>query len=188
MPNINHSTLTDPYLHEPKGVASANAADVYVADGSGSGSWKDYVNYLSAVQPFDIVTPLSIPLTTSDAQLVFNATTLVSSNFTVDYSAGTYTRFKNTGGAGVFLATFNLSTKLSVGASHDVEYALFKNGTEIVGSRSIRNQKTDWGSVTVQGATALATNEYIDVRVKADGACTLVIANAAMNISGVITT
>ena len=39
MANVNHSTLTDPYLHEPKGVATATSGDVYVADGAGSGAW-----------------------------------------------------------------------------------------------------------------------------------------------------
>lgn len=39
MANVNHSTLTDPYLHEPKGVATATSGDVYVANGAGSGAW-----------------------------------------------------------------------------------------------------------------------------------------------------
>ena len=34
-----HSTLTGADLHEPKGVASANADDIYIANGSGSGAW-----------------------------------------------------------------------------------------------------------------------------------------------------
>ena len=42
MANVNHSTITDPYLHEPKGVAAASSGDVYVADGSGSGTWEDH--------------------------------------------------------------------------------------------------------------------------------------------------
>lgn len=42
MANVNHSTLTDPYLHEPKGVASASTGKVYVANGSGSGAWQDH--------------------------------------------------------------------------------------------------------------------------------------------------
>jgi len=42
MANVNHSTLTDPYLHEPKGVATAASGDVYVADGAGSGTWEDH--------------------------------------------------------------------------------------------------------------------------------------------------
>lgn len=36
---IQHESITDPYIHEPKGVATANAGDVYIADGNGSGSW-----------------------------------------------------------------------------------------------------------------------------------------------------
>ena len=39
MANVNHSSLTDPYIHEPKGTATAAAGRVYVANGSGSGAW-----------------------------------------------------------------------------------------------------------------------------------------------------
>jgi hypothetical protein len=39
MANINHSTLTDPYLHEPKGAGAAANGQVYIADGAGSGAW-----------------------------------------------------------------------------------------------------------------------------------------------------
>ena len=39
MANINHSTLTDPYLHEPKGAAAAANGEAYIADGAGSGTW-----------------------------------------------------------------------------------------------------------------------------------------------------
>ena len=35
-----HSTITDPNIHEPKGVASADANTVYRADGAGSGNWE----------------------------------------------------------------------------------------------------------------------------------------------------
>ena len=40
MANVTHSSLTGADLHEPKGVATANSEDVYVANGSGSGAWK----------------------------------------------------------------------------------------------------------------------------------------------------
>lgn len=36
---IQHKLIADADLHEPKGVASAVSGKVYVADGSGSGSW-----------------------------------------------------------------------------------------------------------------------------------------------------
>lgn len=34
-----HSTLTDPDQHEPKGTSTASAGDVYFANGAGSGTW-----------------------------------------------------------------------------------------------------------------------------------------------------
>ncbi len=34
-----HNIITDPELHEPKGVAAAGSGQVYVANGAGSGTW-----------------------------------------------------------------------------------------------------------------------------------------------------
>lgn len=34
-----HANITDPDLHEPKGVATATLGQVYVANGAGSGNW-----------------------------------------------------------------------------------------------------------------------------------------------------
>jgi hypothetical protein len=48
MPNTNHVDITDPNVHEPKGAASAAADSFYVADGSGSGSWKKRLLKLTA--------------------------------------------------------------------------------------------------------------------------------------------
>lgn len=39
MANIEHSSITDPNIHEPKGISSASANEVYVADGASSGDW-----------------------------------------------------------------------------------------------------------------------------------------------------
>lgn len=50
MPNIQHASLTDPQLHEPKGISSAADRQVYVADGAGSGDWTD---------PADVIFPLT---------------------------------------------------------------------------------------------------------------------------------
>jgi hypothetical protein len=45
---------------------------------------------------------------------------------------------------------------------------LFKNGTEIVGSRTIRSIATGtWGSISVTGLTALAQNDFIEIKTKA---------------------
>jgi hypothetical protein len=39
MANVSHASITDPNIHEPKGVATAAADKAYVANGSGSGAW-----------------------------------------------------------------------------------------------------------------------------------------------------
>ena len=41
MATIQHSLLTSTDLHEPKGISTASSGEVYVADGTGSGSWTD---------------------------------------------------------------------------------------------------------------------------------------------------
>ena len=51
MANVNHSTLTDPYLHEPKGVAAASSGDVYLANGAGSGAWTSRQSMLTVQFP-----------------------------------------------------------------------------------------------------------------------------------------
>lgn len=40
MADIQHAVITDPYLHEPKGIAGASANTVYVANGAGTGTWQ----------------------------------------------------------------------------------------------------------------------------------------------------
>lgn len=40
MATIQHEDITDPKIHEPKGASTASANTVYVADGAGSGTWK----------------------------------------------------------------------------------------------------------------------------------------------------
>lgn len=36
---IQHSVITDPDVHEPKGASTASVGQVYVSDGAGSGTW-----------------------------------------------------------------------------------------------------------------------------------------------------
>ena len=36
---IEHDSITDPEIHEPKGASTANQNEVYIADGAASGAW-----------------------------------------------------------------------------------------------------------------------------------------------------
>lgn len=40
MADVEHKTLPDAEIHEPKGIASATSGQVLVANGAGSGSWQ----------------------------------------------------------------------------------------------------------------------------------------------------
>lgn len=99
MANVNHSTLTDPYLHEPKGVAAASSGDVYVANGSGSGSWtaketlielslEGYLEDVSAVET--VYVPVPFAGTVSKVLTVLEGSiSSADSTVTVKNSAGT---------------------------------------------------------------------------------------------------
>ena len=55
MANLEHSDLTDPNLHEPKGISAALVDTVYVADGADSGDWKQVpaAALEAAAKPFE---------------------------------------------------------------------------------------------------------------------------------------
>ena len=48
---IEHNAIADGERHEPKGIASATANQVYVANGAGSGVWK--TPYISGVEDYN---------------------------------------------------------------------------------------------------------------------------------------
>lgn len=50
MANVEHAAITDPNIHEPKGIATAEDGQVYVADGAGSGEWTDADTLFTAGQ------------------------------------------------------------------------------------------------------------------------------------------
>lgn len=79
MANVQHSSLTDPNLHEPKGISSASANQLYLSNGSGSGVWTNanrfpgtgwakYTNttYVGTTALAVTNTPVLIPFTTAD--------------------------------------------------------------------------------------------------------------------------
>lgn len=81
-----HRDLTDTDgLHEPKGISSATAGQVYVADGAGGGTWMDSleqnVNHLEA----DFLASSAIPVAAADTPIKISST---YGAWTVDDSTG----------------------------------------------------------------------------------------------------
>ena len=185
MANVNHSTLTDPYLHEPKGAASAGSGTVYVANGSGSGTWVEKTRFIGAYVGFDATTPAyAHSVTTADTILNPTFTVAESNGFTGETSPNA--RLKYTGTEDIEAQiVFTISSGQSAGTSHDCEFAIFKNGTELGGSRTIRTISSgSWGSISVFGFTSFSTDDYLEIKVKGNASFTLNVASAFMSITG----
>lgn len=76
--DLLHKNLTDPQLHEPKGISTAEENTVYFADGYGSGAWKPVAFDLLDFEKTQVQysEPLEIPevteLNSADIALITN--------------------------------------------------------------------------------------------------------------------
>lgn len=64
MATINHKDIPDGERHEPKGVSTATSGQIYVANGSGSGTWKNLITSFTAT-----LTPTSVTANDSSEQV-----------------------------------------------------------------------------------------------------------------------
>lgn len=183
MVDINHSNITDPYLHEPKGVASAPMGSVYFSDGTGSGSWKTHHQVVAAYIPFNSATPYQHACTTTDTPL--------NPTFSVEYNEGftpvssPNARIVYTGSQDVSSQiSLTLSTRNSTSQDRAVTWTVYKNGVAL-GGKTIRTiSPATWGSITVTGYTVLSTNDYIEIKSSADDICTIDYASGYLTIVG----
>jgi hypothetical protein len=78
MANVSHSALTDPNLHEPKGVATAASGNIYVADGVGSGAWTYPIKkYTAALTPSAVAANTTAEQTFTVGGLVVATDTII---------------------------------------------------------------------------------------------------------------
>ena len=185
MANVNHSTLTDPYLHEPKGAASASSGEVYIANGSGSGVWTQNHRHVGGFITFSTGSPYAKATTTSDS--VINPTfNLVDNNGFTGLSSPN-ARIRYDGAESISAAiTATFSIQQSSGTDRNVEVVFYKNGAALAGSRVIATAASGaWNQITTAFNTTLATNDYIEVFTKADSAATINYASGYLRITGV---
>lgn len=185
MANINHNTLSDPYIHESKGVSTALAGQIYVANGSGSGVWVENSRIVNGYLTFSTGSPYSFAATTTDA--VINPTFTIGTNngFTGLSSPNARIRYDGTES---IAATIDVRFSLSQasGSVKDIQLAIFKNGVELAGTRNIiTTANAQYHLSSLVGVTQLNTNDYIEVFVKASAATTILFAGGTINISGI---
>ena len=188
MANVNHNTLTDPYLHEPKGVSTATAGQVYIANGAGSGDWVQNHNYINGYIAFDATTPAyNHSVTTSFT--VLNPTFLISEALGWSGSASPNARLIYTATADTTAAiNFTFSFKNNSGTSRDIELIFYKNGSALNGGHIIVTALTgDWKSATITDYGSFSTSDYLEIFVKGSAAFTLNVASGSLTTIGVPT-
>ncbi len=160
-----HSTITDPNLHEPKDVATALVDQVYVANGSGSGTWILAPSVYGGIKVNDGVGTLAAIGTTPIQFSVFDAT-MPSNSVTVSTSTDDLTIVI----AGDYTVSFctSLST-VAVGDAGDYIIHLRKNGAEAgISTHRELSGTADEGSMTFDGIITLAASDVLTVFIESD--------------------
>lgn len=196
---IEHRVITDPEIHEPKGVSTAAANTAYVANGTGSGAWQKLpLNGIAGVSGLGTTNQTLVTLSSGSVALKWHNAhgaiyfNNIPSPFTVTYPS-VYTKVSpTTTGSGVGKEFNELSTARltylgdttrscevtaeinltqSTGSDKDIRLAIYKNGTIVPASEVIETMITANRSVLVSTVrTQVVTNDYFEVFVKNDGA------------------
>lgn len=177
--------MTDPYLHEPKGVSTALAGQIYVANGAGSGVWVENSRIFGGYLTFSTGSPYAHSVTTSDTVLNPTFSVSVNNGFTGLSSPNARVRYDGTETINASIdAAFSIQQ--ASGTARQVEMVLYKNGTELVGSRVISTADSGaWHTISFSFDTTLSATNYIEIFVKANSAATINFASGYLRIFGI---
>jgi|SRR5687768_3880968 len=165
---IQHSAITDPDIHEPKGVESATLGQVYAANGAGSGTW-----HIIDPRGSVIFSNIAAPLTTSyPSSYTKVAPTTTASGFPREVTEATTGRLTYTGTTTKPVRiTANLFISQASGANRDIRIAIYKNGAIVASSEGQISTITATKANLVTFADVLATqNDYFEIYIRNDGA------------------
>lgn len=171
MANVQHSALTDPNIHEPKGVSSASSGQVYVANGSGSGSWM-YTSGHAYGEIYISGSSTSQTLAASSALAKLNPTGAWTgngyANITPSASNGQFTIVQAGKYQTNFWMTFETAA-IASGSAYNIHYAI--NGTP--SSRKVYIKKTtnnvETLVISATGLVTLAASDVLSIYVGGDG-------------------
>jgi hypothetical protein len=171
MANIQHAVLTDPQLHEPKGVSTAASGKVYRANGSGSGVWVFPSGHAYGELYIEGgVTTQTLPAASATAKLnpTGEWTANGNANVTISAANGTITVLE----PGEYQLNFWVSfTTASAAAQAKYNFHYAVNG--VPSARKVIVAKYTNGADTlhcaVTGYANLADNDVVSIYVGGDG-------------------
>lgn len=120
--NMQHKDIPDGERHEPKGVSTAQSGAVYVANGTGSGTWvpreEAYGELFASAKTISVaVAGTYYPIE--------DISTGLSNNMTLDGATGEIT----VDSAGVYRLAFNAVSSISGASKEDITFRYTVNGT-----------------------------------------------------------
>jgi aspartate 1-decarboxylase len=187
---IQHKLITDPDIHEPKGVAASTANKVYVADGAGSGTWKklsppqlsglttngtagDTItvdgsgNFVFAGAPhgavnfYNLASPYTLTYPSTFTKL---APTTTAGGVPAQFTEATTARLTYTGSDTVPVSvTYSVSLDQTSGTNRDIVVAVAKNGTVVNGYSVLTVQSSQIHNTAGTATINLATNDYVEI-------------------------
>ena len=141
MADVEHSSITDPNIHEPKGVAAAIAGSVYVADGAGSGDWTSVQDIYTGVIA-DVSSAETVYIPIANAGTVTKVVTVLEGAITV---ADAVVTPKNSAGSSMG----NITVAFTSSAAGDID-TLVPATNNTVTANSFMTIETDGGSTDAQ--------------------------------------
>lgn len=187
---IQHKLITDPDIHEPKGVAASTANKVYVADGAGSGTWKKLSppqlsglttngtagdtltvdgsgNFVFAGAPhgavnfYNLASPYTLTYPSTFTKL---APTTTAGGVPAQFTEATTARLTYTGTDTVPVSvTYSVSLDQTSGTNKDIVVAVAKNGTVVNGYSVLTVQNGAIHNTAGNATINLATNDYVEI-------------------------
>ena len=190
---IEHKNITDPDLHEPKGVNSAVIHTVYKANGAGSGTWSkvpvqglqgltgngtsrqmiladgaggfNLTNAIAfgGVYFVNIATPSLVTYPSIYTKVA--PVTLPIGIAPIEFTESNNGRLTYTGAISrTAVVNANISVSQATGASRDLKLALYKNGAIIPPSEQILTTNTaEKTTLALITTVSLVTNDYIEL-------------------------
>jgi len=144
---VDHNSLTGSNLHEPKGAATADANEVYVANGSGSGVWTA-IQDIYTVEITDVSTADNVYIVAANAGTVSKVVTLLAGSISVANS--TVTCYNS---AGASMGTLTIA--FSGSSSGDIDTLSPVSNNTVAANSYIR--------INTDGASSTATRLYVTV-------------------------
>jgi hypothetical protein len=196
MATVQHSAITDPNIHEPKGVAAATVNKLYVSNGTGSGTWKKLSppqlsglttngqagdtltvdgsgNFVLTGTPhgqvhfYDLVTPYTLTYPSAFTKL---APTTTAGGIPSNFTEATTARLTYTGTDTVPMSiSYSVSLDQTSGASRDIVVAIYKNGSASNGYSVITTTTGEKHNISGTHTVSMATGDYIELYILNNG-------------------